>query len=253
MGGASAVLAAPRTRVAVFAALAAVLAAYYLGHRELPQIPRWWDIAFLWLALIPAVFALAAVALPLRLWDKAPWAGAFAAVLAALAEIANWEVFGYACKFAAATLLGFWFLGLFEALWWAVLVACVVPIVDAYSVWRGPTKHIVEEREEVFITLSVAFPTWGSIAAANLGLPDLFFFAIFLAAAARWGLRVWWTWAAMALSFGTTLAIAVQWDVEGLPALPLLCVGFLLPNADLIWRQLRAHRLGEGERPSPRR
>jgi hypothetical protein len=27
--------------------------------------------------------------------------------------------------------------------------------------------------------------------------------------------------------------------VNGLPALPLLCLGFLLPNADLLWRAVR--------------
>jgi hypothetical protein len=40
----------------------------------------------------------------------------------------------------------------------------------------------------------------------------------------------------MALSFGTTLALAVGFNVAGLPALPLLSAAFVLPNADLIWR-----------------
>jgi hypothetical protein len=40
----------------------------------------------------------------------------------------------------------------------------------------------------------------------------------------------------MALSFGTTLALAVAFDVAGLPALPLLSAAFILTNADLIWR-----------------
>jgi hypothetical protein len=43
----------------------------------------------------------------------------------------------------------------------------------------------------------------------------------------------------MTLSFGATLAIAVWRELGGLPALPLLALGFLLPNCDLIWRQLR--------------
>ena len=238
----------PRTRWALGAALLAALAAYYYGHRELPELSRSWDVTFLALVLIPAVFGLVGLAVPLRTWGKTPWVGVAAAILAALCEVANWEVAGHLCKVAATALLGFWFLGLFEALWWAVLVAFVVPLVDAYSVWRGPTKHIVEEREEVFITLSVGFPVWGPEGNANLGLPDFFFFAIFLAAAHRWGLRLFWTWLAMALSFGATLAIAVKWDIGGLPALPILCVGFLLPNADLLWRYLRAVRAS----PAPR-
>ena len=240
MGGVTAVLGERRALLA--GALVVALSAYYLGHERLPAIPRWWDIAFLSLVLIPVFFALVWVSLPLRGWKWAPAAGVVAAAVAAVLELADLESPSYLFKLAATTLLGFWFLGLFEALWWTVLVACIVPLVDAYSVWRGPTKHIVEEREEVFITLSVGFPVWGDITRANLGLPDLFFFAIFLAAAHRWNLRLAPTWLLMALSFGATLAIAVQWDIDGLPALPLLCVGFLLPNADLLWREVRRAR-----------
>jgi hypothetical protein len=65
------------------------------------------------------------------------------------------------------------------------------------------------------------------------------FFALFLGAADRWGLRTKLTWAAMALSFGATLALTVAFDIGGLPALPLLALGFLMPNADLLWRRLR--------------
>jgi hypothetical protein len=31
-------------------------------------------------------------------------------------------------------------------------------------------------------------------------------------------------------------------DLAGLPALPAICVGFLLPNADLLWSRLRDRR-----------
>src|SRR5205823_4577069 len=41
------------------------------------------------------------------------------------------------------------------------------------------------------------------------------------------------------LSFGATLALAVWRNLDGLPALPLLALGFLLANGDLIWTQLR--------------
>ena len=89
------------------------------------------------------------------------------------------------------TLLAFWFLTFFERLSWVALVAVLIPFIDAFSVWRGPTHHIVTQRREVFTTLSFAFPVPGENASANLGLPDLLFFALFLAAAVRWfGLRV---------------------------------------------------------------
>jgi hypothetical protein len=38
---------------------------------------------------------------------------------------------------------------------------------------------------------------------------------------------------------GGTLVLTATTDVAGLPALPAICIGFLLPNADLIWRALR--------------
>ena len=91
---------------------------------------------------------------------------------------------------------------------------------------------------------SFTFPVPGE-GAFQLGLPDLLFFAIFLAAAARWRLRVLRTWALLVLSFGTTMALAIYADpfgIGGLPALPLLCLAFLGGNADILWRTLRPVR-----------
>ena len=38
---------------------------------------------------------------------------------------------------------------------------------------------------------------------------------------------------------GATLVLTATTDVAGLPALPAICFGFLIPNADLLWRALR--------------
>jgi len=57
----------------------------------------------------------------------------------------------------------------------------------------------------------------------------------------------------MVAALGATIAITVWADVAGLPALPALSVGFLLPNADLIWMQLRRRsRDGPAGGPSPK-
>ncbi len=101
-----------------------------------------------------------------------------------------------------------------------VLVAAIIPWVDAYSVWRGPTKTIVTHHEHVFTVLSFAFPVPGEYAAANLGVPDLLFFALFLGAAARFGLRVYATWFCLVAALGGTIAITVWLNLNGLPALP---------------------------------
>jgi hypothetical protein len=166
---------------------------------------------------------------------------ALLAVLAVGFHFAGWSTLENFSKLFAVAAVGFWFLGYFESLSWVVLVACIIPFVDAYSVFapRGPTNVIVTEHRSIFTTFSIAFPVPGESGGANLGLPDILFFSLFLAAASRFRLRVPATWLLMTLSFGATLAIAAEWD-RGLPALPLLAVGFLVANADLIWKRLRA-------------
>jgi hypothetical protein len=204
----------------------------------------WWDVAFLSLVLIPAVFALVWLVLPLRTARGLLPAAVGLAVLAWAFHEAGWKTPENFAKFFAVVFVGFAFLSYFEVLSWVVLVACIIPFVDAFSVFspRGPTNEIVKHHEHVFTTFSIAFPIPGEAAAANLGLPDVLFFSLFLAAAARWGLRPGLTWIAMTASFGATLAIASVWR-GGLPALPLLAIAFLGVNADRIWVQLKRDRL----------
>jgi len=245
VGRASALL---TPRALAFAALAVVLGLYYAFHTSLPNTSTWGDVAFLSFLLIPAVLALVYLVLPLRVAREIELisvAIAFA-VLAVILHQADLNTLSDFSKLGAMTFAAFWFLNFFEALSWVVLVACIIPWVDAYSVWRGPTNHIVHHHRQVFSTLSFAFPVPGEESAANLGLPDLLFFGLFLAAAARFGLRVFPTWVLLVASFGATIAIAVAWNKPGLPALPLLSVAFLLANADLLWRRLRLDRATAG-------
>lgn len=92
---------------------------------------------------------------------------------------------------------------------------------------------------------------------AGLGLSDVFFFALFLGAAARFGLRRRATWLALVGSLGLTTVLAVYADpfkTSGLPALPGISLAFLLANADLIWRRLRGGDevdLDSPPRPAP--
>jgi hypothetical protein len=228
-------------RVAAFVALAAAIGVYYGTHQSWFGLPLWWDIAWLCFVLIPAVFGLVYLALPL--W-RAPahWLLIAAAGFGALAAGLQWAGAGPVATFAklaAMTAIGWCFLRFFEEVSWVVLVAVIVPWVDSYSVWRGPTKTIVTEKPEVFSALSFTFPVPGQDGGAKLGLPDLLFFALFLGASARFGLRPFWTWLCLTASLGGTMALATAFDVGGLPALPLLCLGFLVPNADLLWRAVR--------------
>jgi hypothetical protein len=238
VGRAAAVL---TPRLGAGAALAGSLLAYYLARESLPNVSGGWDRALITVLLIPTMFALLLVALPLRHARSIQLllVGVALAVLAFTLEFGDFKIAANFAKLAAMTALGFAFLELFESVAWVVLVALLIPWVDAYSVWRGPTRTIVEEQRELFTTVSIAFPVPGEAGSANLGLPDVLFFALFLGAAARFRLRVGWTWVALVASFGVTLILATVLDVAGLPALPLLSLAFLVPNGDLIWRELR--------------
>jgi hypothetical protein len=342
VGRASALL---TPRLAAGLALLGVLLAYYLGFRLLPNLPTKGDVLFVSFVLIPAVFALVWVALPLRHANRLLWIAVAFVALAVAASLVGLDVLANFAKLGAATTVAFWFLGFFETALWVALVALLIPVVDSYSVWRGPTRHIITERPEVFNAFSFSFPVMGerqafvgwrepldgtstfdvyrdpggkrndepirdendngrigfleaeldadrdyryrvvardeggsaSIVAraedanegerrggptsdrraptdlrvdsvdstAKLGLPDLLFFALFLAAADRFELRRRATWFAMTASFGLTLSGTYFLDVDGLPALPLLAIGFLVANADLLWRMWRAER-GDG-------
>lgn len=234
-------------RPAALLALAAVLFAYDDVAPDLWREGVWWDVAWIGAVLMPATFALVLIALPYRQARGRLVAGLAFAVLAIVATIAHADVSANFARLAAATLLAWAFLAYFDTLGWVVLVACIIPWVDAYSVWRGPTKSIVTHHHHVFTVLSYAFPVPGRHAAANLGVPDLFFFALFLAASARFGLRVLPTWACMVAGLGATIALSVWWNLGGLPALPAIALGFVLPNADLIWPRLRG-KTGLGDR-----
>jgi hypothetical protein len=225
-------------RAAATLGLFALLVVYYEVAPDLWAATVWWDVAWLGFVVMPAVFALVLLTLPLRDERWLLPAGIAFAVLAAVLTYADVDVFANFARLGACTLIGWWFLGYFETISWVVLVAAIIPWVDAYSVWRGPTKQIVEHHANVFGVLSFAFPVPGEHAAANLGVPDLLFFALFLAAAARFGLRIYWTWVTLVTALGLTIAATVWWNLSGLPALPAIALGFLLPNADLLWGRL---------------
>ena len=144
-------------------------------------------------------------------------AGLALAALAVLLHLAELDVLTNLAKLFALVCIGFWFLSWFENVMWAALIAVLIPWVDAISVWRGPTEYVVEEQPQIFDTVSIAFRVPGEDGTANLGPPDILFFALFLAAADRFALRVAWTWLAMTGLLGATLIVTATTDVSGLP------------------------------------
>jgi hypothetical protein len=242
VGGAPALLS--RERAVALGAWLGAGAAWYFSADAIPLLPLWWEVALLAFVLIPGVFAFDWIVLPLAgARGLLPLAAALAAC-AILAEAGDLEVLANAAKLGAITFFAFWFLRLFEELVLLVVVAAIVPFVDAYSVFRGPTGNIVEHHSDVFTYFSIYWALPSELNDPRLGVPDVLFFALYLAAAVRFRLRPGWTWLAMVGALGATVAITVWADVAGLPALPALSVGFLVPNADRIWTQLRWRRWG---------
>jgi hypothetical protein len=239
VGGAAAVL----TRAQAFAlsGLLAALAVYGAVAEELPELAARADLAVVALLVLPAFMSVVWLALPLA-EIRRPHLLVAAAGLAALGwvllDLTGADSAANIFKFGSFVLAGLWFVALFEELWWVTLVAVLVPWMDVWSVAFGPTRYVVEEQPGFFEQISVAFavPDGGSV---NLGPPDVIFFALFLATAARFHLRLGWTWLGMTGLLALTLVLVWEWDVFGLPALPAVCLGFLVPNADVLWRNIR--------------
>ena len=230
----------------------AALAVFGALAGRLPGVPDRWDVALVAAVVFPATFLVVWLLLPLA-DSRRLLAGTLAtAALALLLHLAGLDALFNVTKVVAFTLFGFWFVQMLEALTAIVLLAAVIPWVDIASVYRGPTKVVVEEQPGLFERISVAFPVPGDDGAARLGPPDVIFFALFLAAAARYELRIAATWIGMTAALSLTLVATYALDLNGLPALPAISLGFLLPNADLLWRALRG-RGGRGRGRGGRR
>jgi hypothetical protein len=225
-------------RVAAFAVAGAAVVTWFVVAPHLGRLSLWPAILLVSLVVIPGTLLLALIALPL--WREG-WLFAAAIALALVAfgcSEAGWGLPANFAKLWAAIFAGWAFLRLFEELSWVVIVALVIPLVDIVSVWRGPTHSITQHHFGVYKAVAIAFLVPGG-GAAYLGPPDVLFFALFLAAALRWHLRVAWTWLATTGMYAVTVIVATAAHVGGLPALPFLSFGFLAANADLLWRRLR--------------
>ncbi len=231
-----------RLRVAAFVLLLAGVVAWDAVAPHLDPVALWPTVAIIAAGVLPATLGLIYLALPL--WSNRRVV-AIGLVVFLVAAVVTWRADEHLAsnfaKLAAYTCGGWLFLSLFEELSWVVIIALIIPFVDAFSVAAGPTKDIINHHVEVYSAVAVAFVAPGGIA-AGLGPPDILFFALFLATTVRWQLRPGWTWLAMTGMYSLTLVLANATDVNGLPALPFLSFGFLLANGDLLWRRLRPAR-----------
>ena len=247
VGAAAAVL--TRRRAAALVAVLAALVAWDAGAGRLPEVGHWPDVLVVSLFVLPLTFAVPWLALPVAPTKLVLPIGATSVLLAVLFGLAGMGALFNVAKLLALVAVGYLFMQLFEALSWVVLIALIIPWVDALSVWRGPTDYVVSEQPSLFERVSIGFRLPGEEGTANIGPPDILFFSLFLATADRFGLRVRWTWISMVGLLSATLIATTASEIDGLPALPAIAVGFLLPNVDLLWRAWRERGLEvrEGE------
>ena len=114
---------------------------------------------------------------------------------------------------------------------WVVLVALIIPWVDAYSVWRGPDEADRRAPRAASSRRSRSRSRSPASTRRDLGLPDLLFFALFLAATASAS-------ACAPAGRGSRCSSPARDDDRarpcgrrhGLPALPAISLGFLAPE-----------------------
>jgi hypothetical protein len=233
----------------VVAALA-VLGAVNLAAPHLPDPGRSAQIAALAIVSFPLATLVIAALVPTR--SSAPRllvvAGAAVAATAILIAAGLEGTPATLAKLLAAGCIGLALAGLLQTAAEMIAIAVLVAAVDAYSVAAGPTHAIVLHHQQVLGAFTLAFHPPGTYAVAQIGASDFVFFALFTAAAARLGLRLGPTWAAMTASLGITMTLSYVLDAA-LPALPLLSVAFLGTNADLLLQRVRG-RHGSPERES---
>ncbi len=123
----------------------------------------------------------------------------------------------------------------------AIAVPVFVAAVDAWSVAAGPSSRLAQGEPRGAAELTFELPSWGGATGstvARLGLTDAVFLAMFATWAARFGLRRGATAAGMVAGLLATVVLSVTTD-RAIPALPLMAVGYWLPNVDRLGALLR--------------
>jgi hypothetical protein len=205
-----------------------------------PDVGTWVQVLVLAAVSLPLATAAVRELLPLRRLGGRLLAGAVAVIgLTALLILAGFPgTPATIAKLVSATFIGYALASLLQTTAEVVVIALLIAAVDIYSVAAGPTKVIVEQHEDVLNAFTLAFHPLGAQGVAQIGASDFIFFALFLAATERLDLRMPFTWTAMTLSFGATMALSYLLDAA-LPALPLLSLAFLIANADLLSARVR--------------
>lgn len=173
-------------------------------------------------------------------------------VLAVLGIATGLDALADVAKAWFGALAGVAFARIVERPWWLLPIAVCVPLADAWSVYSsiGVTHAVLERARE-----EPRWIEWPTIATPIAGLPyesfgrlgivDVLFASLFLGAAVRWRLGVRRVAAALVLGLLSTSVLVLEVDEVAVPALPLLCLAFLVACAPALLRDLRAASRGE--------
>lgn len=115
----------------------------------------------------------------------------------------------------------------------ALAIPVFVAIVDAWSVASGPSSRLANGSPRGAAELTFDLPSWGGVpgASSRLGLTDAVFLAMFSIWAVRFGLRLRATAVGMVAGLLAAVILSVALN-RPVPALPLIAVGYWLPNLD---------------------
>jgi hypothetical protein len=122
----------------------------------------------------------------------------------------------------------------------ALAIPVFVALIDAWSVASGPSSRLLHGDPRGAAELTFDLPAWGGApgAGSRLGLTDAIFLAMFAVWAKRFGLRRRATAIGMVTGLLSTVVISVL-TARALPALPLMAVGYWLPNLDRLAAMFR--------------
>ena len=110
-----------------------------------------------------------------------------------------------------------------------VALGLIAAVVDVVSVAAGPSRSIVEDGSDSFERIALHLPPWDT--QALLGPVDIVFLGLFVAGAARVGLRTAAT--AVAVTTGLVIAVGAALGTDaGLPAIPFMAAGLIVVNLD---------------------
>lgn len=116
----------------------------------------------------------------------------------------------------------------------ALAVPLFVAVIDVWSVASGPTSRLLAGGTPKDDPLSFDLPAWGGEGSiGHLGVSDAIFLSMFAAWAWHFGFRRAATAAGLTLGLLASLLLSIALD-RAIPALPLIAIGYVLPNLDRI-------------------